>query len=57
MRLKSQTNIWPNDLAIEALESVRAEKFEKACNVIRDHLQVSLTADQITEILKEKDIE
>jgi hypothetical protein len=32
-------------LAVEALESVKADKLEKACNIIREYLQLNLSAD------------
>jgi hypothetical protein len=44
-------------LAIEALVSLRNDKLDKACNLLRDFLKLSLDNDEIVDILRERELE
>jgi len=36
---------------------LKAEKIEKACNILRENLNITIPTDEIVEILKEREIE
>jgi hypothetical protein len=52
----SSTNI-KSDLALEVLTQLKAEKIEKACNILREQLNIRVETDEIVELLKEREIE